>query len=195
MRKISIALLVALLFAAVPLSLCAADIPAGTHITVTLDQSVSSKNARVGQHVPASVARDVVVGGKTLIPRGSQATLIVASAQSSGRLSKPGKLWLRMHSVQVNGKSHGVSTNLQGRTMGSKATRDTVAIGGGAGAGALFCGLAGGGKGAAIGAGGGARAGTAGGAGNREKEGNYPPETRLYFTTRPDTNNIEKSKV
>src|SRR2546426_3897993 len=47
---------------------------------------------------------------------------------------------------QVNGKSHAVSTNLQGRTMGSKATRDTVAIGGGAGAGALIGGLAGGGE-------------------------------------------------
>src|SRR2546422_3754993 len=159
MRKISIALLVALLFAAVPLSLRAADIPAGTHITVTLDQSVSSKNARVGQHVPASVARDVVVGGKTLIPRGAQATLIVASAQSSGRLSKPGKLWLRMHSVQVNGKRHAVSTNLQGRTMGSQATRDKDAIRCGAGAGALIGGLAGGGKGAGLRGGGGARAG------------------------------------
>ncbi len=187
MRKISIALLVALLFAAVPLSLCAADIPAGTHITVTLDQSVSSKNARVGQHVPASVARDVVVGGKTLIPKGAQATLIVASAQSSGRLSKPGKLWLRLHSVQVNGKSYAVSTNLQGRTMGSKATRDTVAIGGGAGAGALIGGLAGGGKGAAIGAGVGAGAGTAGAAATGKKDVNFPAETRLAFTTRTDT--------
>src|SRR3989442_4991275 len=147
MRKFSIVLPVVLLFAAVPLSLLAGDIPAGTHITVTLDQSVSSKDAGVEQHVPASVARDVVVGGKPLIPRGAQATLIVASAQSSGRLSKPGKLWLRMHSVQVNGKSHAVSTNLQGRTMGSKATRDTVAIGGGAGAGALIGGLASGGEG------------------------------------------------
>src|SRR2546426_2017621 len=175
MRKISIALLVALLFAAVPLSLLAADIPAGTHITVTLYQSVSSKNARVGQHVPASVARDVVVGGKTLIPRGAQATLIVASAQSSGRLSKPGKLWLRMHSVQVNGKSHAVSTNLQGRTMGSKATRDTVAIGGGAGAGAVIGGAGGGREGGGIGARGGGRAGKAGGARTREKDGNLPP--------------------
>src|SRR2546426_5145509 len=179
MRKISIALWVALWFTAVPLSLRAADIPAGTHITVTLDQSVSSKNARVGQHVPASVARDVVVGGKTLIPRGAQATLIVASAQSSGRLSKPGKLWLRMHSVQVNGKSYAVSTNLQGRTMGSKATRDTVAIGGGAGAGALIGGPGGGGKGAALGAGGGGGAGTAGGAPTREKEGRIPSGSRV----------------
>src|SRR3989441_10788310 len=187
MRKISIALLVALLFAAVPLSLRAADIPAGTHTPLTLVHSASTKTARVGQQVPASVARDVVVGGKTLIPRGAQATLIVASAQSSGRLSKPGKLWLRMHSVQVNGKSHGVSTNLQGRTMGSKATRDTVAIGGGAGAGALIGGLAGGGKGGAHGAGGGAGAGTAGAAGTGEKEVNFPAGTRLAFTTGPGT--------
>ncbi len=71
--------------------------------------------------------------------------------------------------------------------MGSKATRDTVAIGGGAGAGALIGGLAGGGKGAAIGAGVGAGAGTAGAAATGKKDVNFPAETRLSFTTRTDT--------
>ncbi len=188
MRKLSISLLVALLFATVGLSLHAqGTIPEGTAITVTLDQSVSSKDAKVGHHVPASVAHDVVVGGKTLVPKGARATLTVASVQSSGRLSKPGKLYLRLHSVEVNGKTYPVSTSLAGRTMGSKAKRDTAAIGGGAAAGAVIGALAGGGKGAAIGAGVGAGAGTAGAAATGKKDVNFPAETKLRFTTRTDT--------
>lgn len=188
MRKHLVGFLTALLFVTAPLSLRAqGTIPSGTAITVTLDQSVSSKDAKVGQHIPGSVAHDVIVGGKTLIPRGSRATLTVASVQSSGRLSKPGKLYLRVKSVEVSGKTYAVSTSLAGRTMGSKAKRDTVAIGGGAAAGAVIGALAGGGKGAAIGAGAGAGAGTAGAAATGKKDVNFPAETRLKFSTRTDT--------
>lgn len=187
MPKLFIRILVAVVFAVVTVSLRAEDtVPAGTGITVNLDQSVSSKTAKVGQRVAASVARDVVVDGKTLIPKGAKATLVVASAQPSGRLSTPAKLWLRLSSVQVRGETYKVGTSLAGRTMGSKAKRDTVAIGGGAAAGALIGALAGGGKGAAIGGAAGAGAGTAGAAATGKKDIEFPAETKLKFTVRGD---------
>src|SRR5438128_2084176 len=74
----------------------ATTIPAGTSISITTSQSVSSKSTKVGQSVPGSVSQDVIVGGKVVIPKGSGARLVVASVQPSGRLSTPAKLWLRL---------------------------------------------------------------------------------------------------
>src|SRR5215831_10103873 len=181
-RKITFVLLIVFIFPAfLPAE---TTIPAGTSISVTTSQSISSKVAKVGQSVPGNVSRDVTVGGKLIIPKGSEAKLVVASAQASGRLSTPAKLWLRLRSVTVNGKTVALSSSLAGLTAGSKAKRDTVFIGGGAGAGALIGGLAGGGKGAAIGALAGAGAGTAGAAATGKKDIDFPAEARLSFTTK-----------
>src|SRR5690348_6973774 len=78
------------------LTQAATSVPAGTAITVTLDQSISSKNAKAGQSVVASVAHDVTENGKVVIPKGAHAKLVVSSVQASGRLSTPAKLWLRL---------------------------------------------------------------------------------------------------
>ena len=162
----------------------ATSVPTGTGITVTIDQSLSSKDAKLGQGVVATVSRNVTANGKVVIPKGAHAKLVVSSVQASGRLSTPAKLWLRLKSVEVHGKTYDVATNSTGRTMGGKGKRDAGFIGGGAGAGALVGGLAGGGKGAVIGAAAGAGAGTAGAAATGKKEVEFPAETHLSFTTR-----------
>ena len=162
----------------------ATSLPEGTKITVTLDQSISSKDAKAGQGVVASVSHDIIANGKVVIPKGAHAKLVVTSAQASGRLSTPAKLWLRLKSVEVHGKTYDIGTSSAGKTMGGKGKRDAEFIGGGAGAGALIGGLAGGGKGAAIGAGAGAGAGTAGAAATGKKDVVFPAETHLTFTTR-----------
>jgi hypothetical protein len=176
--------LMALCFGIASLTQAATSIPAGTAITVTIDQSISSKTAQAGQGVVATVAQDVTEDGRVVIPKGAHAKLVVSSAQASGRLSTPAKLWLRLKSVEVHGKTYTIATSSSGRTMGGKGKRDAGFIGGGAGAGALIGGLAGGGKGALIGAAAGAGAGTAGAAATGKKEVEFPAETRLRFTTR-----------
>src|SRR5713226_1049675 len=126
------------------------SVPSGTPIEVILKDSVSSKDAKVGQTISGNVAADVVVNGKTMIPRYAPATLRVSTVQASGRLSTPAKLYLRIHSIEVKGKAYTVSTSSTGHTEGSKKKRDIIAIGGGSALGAIIGGVAGGGKGAAI---------------------------------------------
>jgi hypothetical protein len=179
----AVACFLALAFMMPALSQANATVPKGTAIAVVTDQSVSSKDAKVGQTVTGTVAKDVVVGGKVVIPKGSPAKLSVSAVQASGRLSTPAKLYLRLRTVTVTGETYTLTTSSAGRTEKGKGKRDAGFIGGGAAAGALIGGLAGGGKGAAIGAGAGAGAGTAGAAATGKKDIEYGAETRLTFTT------------
>jgi hypothetical protein len=159
------------------------DVPSGSAIVVTLDQSVSSKDARTGQKIDGTVAQNVVVNGKVAVPKGSRVQLSVADVQESGRLSGVAKLWLKIDSIEVKGRTYRTATRWSGQTGENHNTRNVVAIGGGTGAGALIGGLAGGGKGALIGAAVGAGAGTAGAAATGKKDVTFPAETKLRFVT------------
>ena len=174
----------ALVLALPALVQAASTVPEGTKITVVTDQSVSSKTAKAGQTVTGSVAHDVISGGKVVIPKGASVKLTVSSAQPSGRLSTPAKLYLRLHTVTVGGKTYTIATSSAGKTLGGKGKRDAGFIGGGAAGGAVIGALAGGGKGAAIGAAAGAGAGTAGAAATGKKDIEFPAETKLTFTVR-----------
>ena len=181
------AVVASLVFVSLPsLSRAGGTVPKGTAISVITDQAVSSKNAKAGQPVTGSVAKDVIVGGKVLIPKGSPAKITVSMVQASGRLSTPAKLYLHLVSVTVKGKAYTFATSSAGRSEKGKGKRDAGFIGGGAAGGAAIGALAGGGKGAAIGAAAGAGAGTAGAAATGKKDIEFPAETRLTFTTRTE---------
>ena len=159
------------------------NVPSGTAIVVTLDQSVSSKDAETGRTLDGSVAQDVKVGGKLAVPKGSRVQLSVADVQASGRLSTPAKLWLKIDSIEVKGQTYRTSTRWSGQTGENHNKRNVVAIGGGTGLGAVIGGIAGGGKGALIGAAVGAGAGTVGAAATGKKDVTFPAETKLRFVT------------
>ena len=159
----------------------AAVLPVGTELTTRLVDSLNSKDSKAGDTFQATLDKPVVVDGKGVIPKGADITGKVTNAVSSGRLKQRAELWVTLTEIKVGGKTYEISTSTAGQKEGSKATRDVVFIGGGAGAGAAIGGIAGGGKGAAIGAAIGAAAGTAGAMATGKKEIAFPSETVLRF--------------
>ncbi len=156
-------------------------IPAGTHITISLGQEISSKTATEGQPFNGSVARPVVLQGKTVIRTGASASGVVVATKSRGRFKGEGYLELRLDAVRADGHTYPVATSTVERVEKGKGKRTAGFIGGGGGFGALIGGLAGGGKGALIGGLAGAGAGTAGSAFTDNKPIVLPAETLLTF--------------
>jgi hypothetical protein len=157
-------------------------IPAGTKLTVRIDSQISSRSARTGEQFHASLARDLVVRGKTIAKTGAPVSGRVTYAKPSGRLHAPGELALRLTSVEVNGKMMPISTSAY-RAKGKSHTKSNVTkIGGGTAAGAILGGVFGGGKGALIGAAAGGAAGTGLAAATGKQEAIVHAESVLSFS-------------
>lgn len=165
-----------------PAAPAAVVVPAGTEITVTVDQKLSSKTSQTGEAFMASVAQPVTVDGRTAIPKGSSVSGKVLRAKEKGKIKGEGELAITLTSVTIRGRNYALATGSLDSTVKGKGKRTAVTTGGGAAGGALIGGLAGGGKGAGIGALVGAAGGLIGGAFTGNKQIEIAPETPLTFT-------------
>ena len=159
-------------------------LPTGTEISIRTNETIDSRNARVGQTFNAQVAQDVLgSSGEVLIPKGSDASLILRELSSGGKTGSP-ELALDLDSMTVQGRRYTVSTTdleKRGNQGIGKNRRTAEMVGGGAALGTLLGAIAGGGKGAVIGAVAGAAAGGTAQVLTKGKEVKVPAETVLKF--------------
>lgn len=138
-------------------------VPAGTKVAVRTEDTIDSAKAAEGQTYAAEVADGVLdENGDVVIPRGSNAQIVIRSASKGGKIRGASDLVLDLQSISVEGQEYVVSTvDLQqkGRQGVGANKRTAEMTGGGAALGAIIGAIAGGGKGAAIGAGAGAGGG------------------------------------
>lgn len=138
-------------------------VPDGTKVAVRTEDTIDSAKAAEGQTYAAEVSDDVLdADGNVVIPRGSNAQIVIRSASKGGKIRGASDLVLDLQSISVEGQEYTVSTvDLQqkGREGVGKNKRTAEMTGGGAALGAIIGAIAGGGKGAAIGAGAGAGGG------------------------------------
>jgi hypothetical protein len=139
------------------------SLPAGALIPVRSEETIDAAVATGGQTYAAEVTRDIKdADGAVVIPRGSNAQIIIRSAAKGGRIKGASDLVLDLDSVSVEGRLYTLDTQdmiRKGRDGIGKNRRTAYFTGGGAAVGAIIGAIAGGGKGAAIGAASGAGAG------------------------------------
>jgi len=138
----------------------AAVLPAGTSITVRLQQGLSSASATPGERFEAVLEEPLVAGDKVVVPTGTLVEGHVVLAHHSGRLHHPGELAVTLDSMIVNQRRIPLATSQMVARGSSHKRRNWGWIGGGTGGGAVIGALAAGGEGALIGSGIGAAAGT-----------------------------------
>lgn len=161
-------------------------IPAGTPITVRLQQRLSSASAVPGERFECVIDEPIVVGDRVVVPVGAVAEGHVIVARRSGRLRHPGELGLTLDSVIVDQQIVSLTTSRVVARGGSHKKRNWGWIGGGTGGGAVIGALAAGGKGALIGSGIGAAAGTTTAFFTGKKDVVFGNERRLRFRLNQD---------
>jgi hypothetical protein len=160
-------------------------LPAGALIPVRSEETIDAAVATAGQTYAAEVTRDIQdADGAVVIPRGSNAQIIIRSAAKGGRIKGASDLVLDLDSVSVEGRRYRLDTQdmIEKGRDGIGANRRTATFtGGGAAIGAIIGAIAGGGRGAAIGAASGAGAGAGTQIVTKGKAIRIPAETVLTF--------------
>jgi hypothetical protein len=133
----------------VPASGSEVDVPDGTEIQLRLEETITSKTARVEDRVTATVAEPVTVGGRRAIASGSEVRGVVRSVERAERPSRGGRLELDFDSMVVNGRRVGIDARV---VRLSESGLDKSKAGLGAIIGGVLGAVIDGGKGALIGA-------------------------------------------
>ena len=161
-----------------------AVIPSGTELAIRTSEGINSRTARVDQTFDAQVDQDVLGdAGQVLIPRGSDARLVIKRIDTGGSTGTP-DITLDLESIRMDGRRYLIDASdvdEKGTSGIGKNKRTGEMVGGGAVLGTIIGAIAGGGKGAAIGAVGGAAAGGTAEVLTKGKEVHVPSETVLRF--------------
>jgi outer membrane murein-binding lipoprotein Lpp len=156
-------------------------IPAGTQLTIRLNDALDTERNQVGDSFHATLGSPIVINSDTVIPSGADVVGHVVDVKSAGRFAGNSALTLELNSLSVNGKTYNIQTNQWSRQGKGEGKNTAVKAGGGAAIGAVIGGLAGGGKGAAIGSVAGAGAGTGAAATKKGEQIKLNPESTLSF--------------
>lgn len=156
-------------------------VPTGTVLDVRLSERLASNLDHSGQPFSGRLAMPVTVRGRRVIPSGATVGGVIVYAHSAGHFRGRSGLTLRLTSLSFNGQSYALRSSTWSRATSARGKRTAIAVGGGAGLGAIVGALAGGGKGAAIGGLVGAGTGTAVQGLTHAPEVILPAETRLAF--------------
>ena len=157
-------------------------IPAGTYITVRVNQLLSSDKNQTGDAVSATLVQPIVVNGVVVAEPGQTVGGRVAEAKKAGHIEGVARLGLQLTTLSlVDGQQIPIQSQLISRSGPTSVGQDTGAIVGTTALGAAVGAAADWGRGAAIGAGAGAAVGIIGVLVTRGHPSIITPEQVLTF--------------
>jgi hypothetical protein len=156
-------------------------VPAGTQLSVRLNDEVNSEKAQVGDVFHGSISAPVAMDDQTVIPTTADVEGRVVEVKSAGRFAGQSVLTLELTKLTMNGRSYSVQSSQWSKSGNGRGKSTATKVGGGAAVGAILGGIFGGGKGAAIGAAAGAGAGTGVSAATKGQQIILRPEAVIAF--------------
>jgi hypothetical protein len=156
-------------------------VPAGTQLSIRLNDEVDSEKAQVGDVFHGSISSPVAIDDQTAIPTTADVEGRVVDVKSAGRFAGQSVLTLELTTLKMNGKSYSLQTSQWTKSGNGRGKSTAAKVGGGAAVGAVLGGIFGGGKGAAIGAAAGAGAGTGVSAATKGQQIILRPEAVIAF--------------
>src|SRR5436190_4496630 len=128
-------------------------IPVGTQVYIRMIDSINAERSHQNETFRASLDKDIVVDGKTIIPRRSDVFVKVVEVETAGKLKGQSELQVQLDRLFIGKQSYTVTSNTFTKTGDSEGNKAARNVGIGAAVGAALGGILGGTKGAVIGAG------------------------------------------
>ena len=157
-------------------------VPAGTWITVRVDEPLSSDRNQSGDVFTASLAQPLVADGRVIARRGQTVQGGIVQAQKAGHIKGTSRLGLELTELGLaDGRQIQLHTRMMQRQGDTSVGTDVAAVGTTTGVGAAIGAAADGGFGAGMGAIAGAAAGIIGVMSTRGRATEVYPEMLLTF--------------
>ena len=162
------------------------QVPAGTELSIRINQRISVKQSHAGDRFTGEVVSPIMSGNSVAIPARTHVDGVIDASHKRGHFKGSSVLELRLVSMQLNGQSYTLDTAENVRSKKGKGKRSSAFIAGGSGAGMLIGGLATGGVGLVVGGLIGGGAGTAVGGLTGNKDIVIPAESVVNFKLADD---------
>ena len=164
------------------------NVPAGTALTVTLADGISTETNQEGDRFTAHLTQPMVIDGKVVAEKGATVTGHVKTIEEPGRVKGRARLELVLDDISAGNRKYNLDTEPFIVVAGDNKDRDAAIIAGGAGVGAVIGAVTGGKKGAALGAIIGGGSGTTAVMITKGEQLKLEPETRVNFVLSDDVN-------
>jgi hypothetical protein len=158
------------------------QIDSGATVAISMIDSIDSSMNQAGEVFHASLDQPLLdADGNTVVPKGADVYVRLASASSAGKMTGQSQLHLELVKLVYQGQTYPLVSSTYSQVGESRGKDTAKKVGAGAAIGAIIGGVIGGGKGVAIGAAGGAGAGGVYQASTKGEQVKVPSETKLNF--------------